>query len=319
MSLPAAVQKQQDEADRLFKEQEVKEVAPIELDIDPELLKKEPADVIDIDPDNLNQPAKIVKEAPKPDENTEKITNLTAMNKKLDNENRTLKIKRGEYEREISDLKAEVVDLKAVQKEVPAVEPVSQKFSPDERQLFVDEGFAPELIDVFEKRGIQPAPQADNSRIETLEQELVTVKKDSAQTKNERFWTELDKAAPKWDSLNEDPGFAEFLGTIPLGSDMPLGQIMKEAQAKLDVPKIAQIFNAYEPIDGKAEEIPNVETPNLADLAAPKSSNAPAPSAQPGKWTTAQTTKFYNDVARNPGKYTPEAILGIEKKYIYPN
>ncbi len=332
MGLPQAVQKQMDEAERLFKEQQVNVPENTTIDIDPELLKEEDNnDDVKIDPDNLqnldikeDEAAKIIKEVPKTDDTTKRIAELEAFKKSLDNENHSLKIKVGKYDREISELKAELKQLVEYsginkKKEIPDIPIVVQKFSTEERQMFVDEGFADELIDIIEKNGAIPqAAQVDNSRIETLESEV-------AQTKEQRFWVDLGEAAPQWDSLNEDPGFTKFLETVPLGSDIQLGQIMKEAQSKHDVTKIAQIFNAYKPIDGDAKKEDSInkkvekDIPNLADLATPASTNAAAPIARPGKWTTAQTTKFYNDVARNPGKYTDAQYLAIEKKYIYPS
>ena len=341
MGLPEAVRKQEEEAERLFKEQGTTVVAVVDPVIDPELLRPDKDDDTPIvDPNNLDnvdldnpikdEPAKIIKKAPEVDADTEELKTLKASTKSLDNENRNLKIKLGASDRKILDLNTEIVNLKAelIKKETPVIEPVAQKFSTEEREVFSGEGLSDEAIDILEKKQVQPAapaPEIDDSRIKQLEQEVTNVKEETAQTRKVAFFDNLDIAAPKWHALNEDPGFLEYLTTVPQYTNKTLGQIIQDAQTNLDVQTVAQIFNGYKVDDGTVEkEDPEKkiddtkkDIPNLADLATPKSSNAAAPEAQPGKWTPEETTLFYNDVAKNRTKYTPEQIKAIEKKYIF--
>jgi len=344
MNLPAAVIKQNEEADRLLKEAGAEVVKEVVIEIDPEILKdgRKPDEVPDIDIDNLNnpiikkdEPAKIIKEAPK-DEEKEALSYAQSMYKKFENENHTLRIKNGQHERTILDLRAEIVTLVEYSginnKKEPElkVEPVSQTFSEKDKEILAGEGHSDEAIEIFERMGVQVAPTPiDNSRIETLENEIKTVKAETVEDKKRRFWEELNDAAPQWDDLNEDPGFTAYLSTYPPYSDKNLGQIMSDAQKMFDVPKIAEIFNDYKVNDGVAnledpnknleKVIPKKETPKLADLAQPKSSNTIPPAEKSEKWNTSQIQKFYADLAKDPKKYTDVQLLAIEKKYIYPN
>ncbi len=348
MGLPKAVLAQQEKADELFKAQDAPSGDDVAIDVDPEILNNDD-DAPVIDPDNLadfkqsQEPAKVVKKAPEPEVGDEAnvLAETKAMLKKFDNENRSLKIKRIESQREISDLKNEVQVLKDQlinkDKEIAAKANEAQvsgkKFTAEERQVFLDEGFSDDIIDIFEKRGIQTSAPVDNSRVDDLEKKVETVQKTTENDKVMRFWNDLDRMAPQWDSLNEDPGFLKFLGNIPEYSNKTLGQTMQDAQNSLDVETVAKIFNDYtvglkngangnnqEDLNENKQIVPDEtqKKPNLEDIATPKSVNGAPPEAPPGKWTPAQITKFYQDVARNPTKYTVEQVAQIEKKYIHP-
>lgn len=304
MGLPQAVLDQEAKADDLIKEQEKPKEENVVIDIDPEILKEDPNKDL---PDEFKQdePAKIIKEAPPRDATQEALDTERRLNKSLDNENRSLKIK-------IVKLEKENIELKAKITEAQTVKPESTKFTQEERQVFVDEGFAPELIDIFEKKNI--VPQTVNPEVQTLKDELNTVKEVTAQTNAEVFQSNLDRACPGWRVKNDEPAFVDSLQEYPPYSSLTKHQILQEAYNKQDLNVVAQIFNDYKP-EGKTKDVKKLE-----DLAEPKSASAPPPDikGQSAQWTPAQVSQFYNDLVKDPTKYTAEQVAAIEKAYIHP-
>lgn len=300
MGLPASVLKQQEAADELLKAQEKPKEEDTTLDIAPELLESSDNDL----PEEFkkDEPAKIIKEAPKYDD--KEIRDIIQTNKGLLNRNKTLEINHGKLEKELADLKNEIMQMKQ-----PAPEPKLNKFSEDERRVFEDEGLAPELIEILEKKTF--APQQETVPTD-IAKRLETVEANTQQTSEDIFRSTLDQMCPGWQEKNNNDQFVAELQELAPYSSMTKQQILQDAYNNKDAFLVAQIFNEFKIDDGKA-------TPrkNLADLAQPKSSAAPTPTAQPtDKWGPEKIKAFYNGVAADPLKYTPKEIAAIEKRYI---
>lgn len=303
MNLPQSVIDQEAKANEIIKAQEKPKEEDLNINVAPEILGNEQ----DLNlPEEFKQDehAKIIKKAPPVDESTKALETERRLNKSLDNENRSLKIKIVKLEKDVTDLNAKIQATHVKQEE--------SKFTDGERKVFEDEGLTPEIINILEKRNAPPT-QTVNPEVETLREELSTVREVTAQTSAEVFQSALDRMCPGWREKNENDTFVQGLQELAPYSNKTKQQILQEAYNSQDVTLVSQIFNDFKP---KGETPPRAK---LEDLAQPKSANgSPPPTGQPDRWTPAKIEKFYVELVKDPQKYTPEQIAAIEKAYINP-
>ena len=232
---------------------------------------------------------------------------LTSLNKSLDNENRHLKIKCREYERQTSELRDEVERAKTEKKE-PA-KPLFD-FSDDEKALLEEEGISENVLKMLAGK---LTPQGRPDGFDRLEQEVKTTKQETADLKRERFYLNLTNAVPDWEAVNKDHGFLSRLGENVPYQSYTYQQLMDDAAGRCDSATVAQIFKDLRPV--KTEPKPKPKLEDLAEPQAQRGSQTPKKDGE--KWDSKRISEFYKVVRNNPTKYTPEQIQAIEKKHIY--
>lgn len=175
--------------------------------------------------------------------------------------------------------------------------------------------YGEDFLKVVGKRARQEmAPVIDGYKkeIEKLQQQLHGVSGDVQKTKTETLHTQLDKAAPDWRKLNQDPNFLEWLSLPDVYSGAIRHDMLKNAYTQGDVHRVANFFNGF--LSQEATVAPANKAPDekgnknpkvpLQDLAAPGRAKTAATNNTPAEKpiiTRAQIAAFYADVSN--GEY----------------
>lgn len=233
---------------------------------------------------------------------------LTSLNKSLDNENRHLKIKCGDYERQIKELK-DNFDRKKKEEEERNPEPVN--FTSAERELLESEGISDDVIKLLLSK-VKPVEKKQDPDYDNLRQETETVKKDTEALKKERFYERLSAAVSDWEDVNKDKEFLARLSEKVPYQNYTYQELMNHAANNYDSAIVAKIFKDLRPIK---EDSPKRKT--LEDLAEPPAKRGTErPKKDADKWDPKKISEFYRGIRNNPTKYTPEQIQEIERKHI---
>jgi hypothetical protein len=150
-------------------------------------------------------------------------------------------------------------------------------------------------------------PQQDDalrSKVETIERLTVEQLKD-------RFYGELDKAAPNWRVLNEDKDFLTWLSGIDSLSGQPRMILFDDAADKNDAARVANFFNNYSQ-PSQSKERQTSTKPDLSREVVPETGRMTPPSPAAKKlWSQAEITRFYEDVRK--GLINKDDAANIER------
>lgn len=135
-------------------------------------------------------------------------------------------------------------------------------------------------------------------RLVAVEQALKGTTQTVAVTAEEVFFNKLTQVVPDWEQINANEDFLAWLADVDPVYGQPRQTALTTAQQKLDVARVAAVFNAFKATLPK----PNQAQNSLAKQVSPKTaaSAPPAPTEKP-VITQAQIQAFYKDVAT--GKY----------------
>lgn len=191
----------------------------------------------------------------------------------------------------------------------PAELQAESLLTPEERN-----DYGTDMLNVVGKRAreeLNPLIAQQQQRIDQLETVLRGVVGNVAMTAQEQMLATLDKELPEWRDVNRKDEFLEWLALPDAFSGAIRHNMLKEAYAQSNAPRVLAFFNGYlkevaamtptrvqEPVPGETRvaKIP------LETLAAPgKAKAAPNAPAAPDKpiITRAQIANFYADVAAN--------------------
>lgn len=181
---------------------------------------------------------------------------------------------------EIRDLKAKLAQAEAALKTKESAPPQPSRITPDEVSEY-GEGF----VD-FVKRAAADSVPADVGEMRATVEQL---KGETVRLARDRFFSDLAKAAPQWESLNEDKAFLTWLSGIDPLSGRIRQEIFDEASNSLDAWRVANFFNGY-----RGEQEPEPQQPDpLVQQVEPPTTRVSAP--PPGKkiWKTSEIAAFY--------------------------
>ena len=241
---------------------------------------------------------------------------LARLNRSLDNENRHLKIKCSGLEREVSELKERITELESGAANNVSGSGDGLELTDDERAVLEEEGLSEEAIKILMKR----ATSQKNPKIGELEQKVDTIVKSTEEMARERFFNELKTVVPEWETINTESGFLEMMNELVPYQTYTFQDLLDHANSRNDSATVARIFSDYKA--KRTTAAPGQQEPrrkSLNDIVEPtQSKTVIQPKPQDGvKWNGEEIRKFYDEIQRNPGKYTREQIAEIEAKHIF--
>lgn len=173
--------------------------------------------------------------------------------------------------------------------------------------------YGEEFLDVVARRAreaVQPELDARDAHIKELERELKGTTAAVVGDARDRMLASLDQQMPEWRSLNEKPGFLNWLRLHDTFSGAIRHALLTQAFERNDTARVLAFFNGYlreeEAVAPVTQQAAPVERPSLEKFAAPGRAKS-APATQPGSpadkpiITSAQISAFYADSAA--GRY----------------
>lgn len=217
----------------------------------------------------------------------------------------------GMYNSHVPKLQAQVKELSAQleQMKVSLEKPAApQKPAVDPKDA---ETFGADLVDmvlrVTESR-FSPLAATIDKRLSELESKVTGAAQVSSQTADQVFFATLARIAPDWELINADSRFLDWLEETDPVYGEPRQMALDRARQLLDAQRAANVFLAWKALVAPPPAPPVLAPPprpSLEAQVAPRAvaSQAPAPAVDPlgPVITSAQISRFYDDVAR--GRY----------------
>lgn len=168
-----------------------------------------------------------------------------------------------------------------------------------------EETFGSDLIDlsrrVVREEFAQLAPQVIGElrkEFAPIREQVGEVQKETAQTKEDRFWTSVDSAVPDWREIDQDPQWLEWLGEVDPMVGKTRQEALNDAHNSLDAARVASIFKVWkgafrpeqpapQPTNQKREELQRQVAPSKSRAA----TTAPAPERT---WTAAEYERAFD-------------------------
>lgn len=123
------------------------------------------------------------------------------------------------------------------------------------------ETFGEDLVATIDRRAEQRARELVSQEtaqmrdyIQALEARLGVVNEQVAVTSQDRFLTELSRRVPNYESINVDQGFLNWLGEVDPVYGVPRQTALDQAAQAMDVNRVAAVFQAYEMLTRKHGE-----------------------------------------------------------------
>jgi uncharacterized protein YfkK (UPF0435 family) len=208
----------------------------------------------------------------------------------------------GKYNSEIAALREENQQLKE-----QAPKPIESKAQDvasaieglSEQEI---EDFGPDLIDLIKKVSGQ-----SNREVEAVKQELNQIKEANRQDAEARFWTDLERLAPKFREINADPKFHAYLAEFDSQTGEQRQQTLVKAQKMFDAYSVAKLFNTFTQNTAAASQPRSIPEEKIQPSIS-RSESAPNQGAR--SWSRGEITEFYTRAAL--GKYSEAERAAIE-------
>lgn len=202
--------------------------------------------------------------------------------------------------------------------------------------------FGPDLVDLM-RRVSQEAVAGKDTEIAELKQQMAGLGKTveatanaTAVTAEERVIGLLDERVPEWRVQNEDVGFLTWLNEVDPFAGEQRGELLSQAYIVHDAPRVVAIFQGYlnenaavtppTPAAAPAGDTPPAtpEGQQLESLVAPGTPKAGAhggaPADHAGKqiWNQSQVTELYAKINEftKKGRPAPKALQDLEADLI---
>jgi len=227
---------------------------------------------------------------------------------------------RGKYDAEVPILHKQVRALEAELQSAMARLEVAAKAQQAQAVSVVDpkdvESFGEDLVSMVDRvaktsmgqtaRDLAAKNAAMEAQIAAMAEQLKGTSTQLAVTAEQTFFERLSKSVPDWSQVNTDKGFLSWLAEADPVYGVPRQQALAAAQQRLDVDRVAAVFNAYT----GGSKAPKAADP-LASMVSPKGASTVAPVATGSPVITqAQVSKFYDDGRR--GVYSAPEYARIE-------
>ena len=174
-----------------------------------------------------------------------------------------------------------------------------------------------DMLDVIGRRASEEAQRllqpllAENTQLKEvvsrLEGTTVQVQQTQQQNREQMFWTRMVELVPNWEGMNSDPGFLAWLAQY----DPMIGNTRKfmldQAQQQLNADRAAAFFKGYAstlpppPHVDPQRELARQASPNRNAGGGGQGYQPPANNQTVEIWSSQEVTDFYTDVSR--GKY----------------
>jgi hypothetical protein len=232
----------------------------------------------------------------------------------------------GKYSAEVPSLMAKNKSLEAqvtaLAQQVQALATAQQQAKPPEKPVIDPrdvEQFGADLVEMVKRnseasiiaarREFAEAASALDKRVAALEGSVSGVVEESAQTKEQRFYKELEEKVPDWRQINETPTWLRWLDVVDPVYGVPRQVALTAAHERLDYDRVIGIFKLFK------EQV--AVPPTLENQVAPRTTNTAPPTTVPGQpkfITSREIEKFYRDQARGVYASNPaeEARIAAE-------
>lgn len=189
--------------------------------------------------------------------------------------------------------------------------------------------FGADLYDFIKRAAAEAVlPQVDQ-RLKPVTQQLEKVSKtaDSAatgvsRTEQQKVLDQLSAAVPNWTDVNQDEGFLAWLDQVDPYAGEPRGVLLQRAYQRHDGPRVVAFFEGFlkenATVSPATPPAPAPGTPavTLESMVAPGTARAgSAAGAQDGAkriWTPAEISQFYKDKANGKFNRNQKAATEIE-------
>ena len=309
MSLPAAIQKQVEDADRIQ--------AALAGTPEPTPTEDSPAPAAAEDStptptgDTAKQPEASPPAEPRPKKSFDKDDEDTWRQRYFGLQ--------GVFNAQVPSLQQQVRDLtsRLVAAEAQIQAPTAAEPKATQRVTEKDvEAFGSDLIDVIDRKAqevVERQAAAYEGRIAELEQALVKAKaqigdvtQTQAQTAKERFFAHLDTNVPSWNDMQGTSEAQAWLGTKVPGTQWTWDDVLKDAAANHDGQRAVEVFTQFQrqhpQFAPQQSSAPSKSRQELQRQVAPaKSSSASAPSQSANTkrvFTSAEYGSEMNKVVR---------------------
>jgi hypothetical protein len=332
--LPAAVQKQVDQANAIIEQMKDQPEAPE----NPELQQE-----VEVSAQEAPEAPAPEQEAPAPEQKAERTdwkhkysvlqgkydAEVPRLNEEL-RESRTMLREQGD---QINRLTATVESMKTLSQQTP--EAPKELVTQEE----IDQ-FGPDLIDIVKRVAQQTMePYVENKvgevkqSVQQVNENVASTREDVAKSARDRLYARLDAEVADWEALNKDPVFLEWLRGLPHElAEEPRGVALRRAFESNDANRVVKFFKSFQaehvventdPGPAASSEETPAEEPqqNLEELVAPgtpKTGSTDAPTEGNKRiWTRRDIEAFYAEknewIRKHSGKPLPDRITNLER------
>jgi hypothetical protein len=220
---------------------------------------------------------------------------------------------------ELKELKDSVAELKAVKpKETPAPDKTEDDLLSDPSIKYLHDEY-PEVYKAVLAIEKKKVVKSDDKSGTELSERIAKIEKSQTRTIEERFGDDLNRLAPDWEKINEDPKFLEWLKEEDQFTGYTRFQLATSAQNDMNGPRVAAFYNAF-----KKDIYPEVKNddPNngeskkdMSKFVAPNASKSGSnrePNKESEPITREYINKFYSDAAKGVYEGRKEAYDKIE-------
>ena len=230
---------------------------------------------------------------------------------------------------QITALQQQIEELRAAPSATPAPAPAAAP--PAATKLITAEDtetYGDDLIDLIRRVAVE----SDAGERAKLQGEIADLRKQMAAQastvetvagsvtgdRREKYFTDLVRDVPNYETVDNDPSFKEWLLQADEFSGLIRNDILQDAYFKFDVGRTAKVFNAYiaQATPSRAPPPPPVDPQaELAQQVSPgQAKSATVIPADDGKkvWSVAEMDGFYKDVARGDYRGRKAEVERIE-------
>lgn len=216
-------------------------------------------------------------------------------------------VMQGKYNTELPELRKQVRerDQKIAELEAKQTEQAAPLDVTKLNELTEDEiaEYGPDLVGFVQKvvklNGDNSGVATLQAKIDKLEAQLSQREADEKDDREATFWTKLERAHADFASINQSPKFHAFLAGTNPATGNPYQSDLEAAQKRADAHTVIEIFDAFKRMPAPAPEPkPGNKVPEeMIEQPRNVGGGDLPPVHEPRRWTRADVSQFYKDVA----------------------
>lgn len=172
-----------------------------------------------------------------------------------------------------------------------------------------------------EKDALSSENRELREKLQSISNDVGSVKEYQQQDAAGRFWTELANAVPKWEQINQDQEFLNWLAETNPWTGTARNDALQEAHQALDASRVAAIFNDFitstesgqKYREQAAQQQRQKENKRPQNVQPSKTRAEQQPSESKPAWSAQQIKEFYDKVRRGMFKGREEEMKKTEQ------
>lgn len=270
MTLPGAIQKQVEDAERIQQELYGQKEAPA------------------VDAENTPAPEPVEAEAAPVQEEAPKVETVVEQPPQRDFEQQ-YKVMKGKYEAEVPRLQHQTRELERQLRDMQARLEQAEKQperTAEEAPLVTpkdEEDFGSDLVDMVKRASrseaqamIKAALAAQEKQFAEFMSRLGAVQQQVVMSESEKFWNRVETLVPDWQVIDNDPEWIAFLDTTPEFTTKTYRELAAEAIAAGKAEAVAKLVQIWRPATPQAAA-PTKPNPELQRQVAPPTVKSSSP------------------------------------------